>query len=90
VISYSGAWNNGIFGNASLNNSDYLLGGQLWRIKYDDTPAGTINGGAYAKAVDTDRHTRSQHVPRHRLWEVVLPSPPSGWARRMGVNVLRA
>jgi hypothetical protein len=51
VISYADAWNNGKFGNASLNNNYYMLGGQLWRIKYDDTPAGTVNGGAYANAV---------------------------------------
>src|SRR5262249_39219134 len=50
VLSYSGAWNNGKFGNAPLNNNYYMLGGQLWRIKYDDTPAGTVNGGAYTNA----------------------------------------
>jgi autotransporter-associated beta strand protein len=50
VISYFGPWN-GTFGNAALNNNDYTLGGQTWRIKYDDTPLGTVNGGAYANAV---------------------------------------
>jgi autotransporter-associated beta strand protein len=50
VISYNSAWDGGTF-NGYANNSVFSYSGNDWRIKYDDTPTGSSNGGAYPSAL---------------------------------------
>ena len=75
-------------GNAPNNNDYYSLGGQLWRIKYDDTPAGTVNGGAYGNAVTLTA------VPEASTFLVlglggVFAFAAVRMGKRLGVNVLK-
>jgi hypothetical protein len=50
LISYAGAWNGGTF-NMFPQMQTFMLGRNEFRIQYNDTPAGSRNGGAYSKAV---------------------------------------
>ncbi|MDZ7615931.1 MAG: autotransporter-associated beta strand repeat-containing protein, partial [Patescibacteria group bacterium] len=49
LISYSGAWNDGIFEGYD-NNSRFFAGLNEWQIRYDDVTGG-INGGMYGAFV---------------------------------------
>ena len=50
LISYAGTWNDTTFVGYA-NNSEFTLFSNEWRIRYDDTPTGSLNGGLYANAV---------------------------------------
>lgn len=50
LISYDGGWNGGLF-TGYANNSHFSYGGNEFDLRYDDTPAGSTNGGEYAHAV---------------------------------------
>ncbi len=49
LISYSGAWNSGVF-SGFADDSEFSLGLNTWRINYNDSIAG-INGGANSNFV---------------------------------------
>ena len=88
VISYAGLWNSGTF-NSLPNNSYLILAGHGFQIKYNDTPAGTVNGGAYTNAVTLTA------VPEASTFFVIGLGGIFSIAlvrlgKRMGVNVLKA
>jgi autotransporter-associated beta strand protein len=50
LISYFGSWDNDTF-NGYADDSSFTFSGNEWLINYDDTPAGSANGGLHANAV---------------------------------------
>jgi hypothetical protein len=50
LISYFGSWD-GEFFNGYADDSTFTFSGNEWRINYNDTSAGSVNGGLYANAV---------------------------------------
>ncbi len=51
VISYSGSWNPGDIFAGYADDSTFSMFNNQFRINYDDTPLGSVNGGAFANAV---------------------------------------
>ena len=51
LISYAGTWTPGDIFNGYADDSVFTLFGNEWLINYDDTSAGSLNGGAFANAV---------------------------------------
>lgn len=51
MISYAGTWTPGDIFNGYADDSVFTLFGNEWLINYDDTSAGSLNGGAFANAV---------------------------------------
>jgi hypothetical protein len=50
LISYAGPWNGGTF-TGFPNSHQFSYSGNDFELRYDDTPAGSLNGGAFASAV---------------------------------------
>jgi hypothetical protein len=50
LISYNGTWNGGTFKDLE-NFTRFRLNGNQFVIRYNDTTAGSVNGGAHARAV---------------------------------------
>ena len=51
LISYFGSWTSGDIFNGYADDSDFTMFGNEWRIDYNDTSAGSVNGGAFTNAV---------------------------------------
>lgn len=51
LISYAGIWSPGDIFSGYADESTFTAFGNEWRISYDDTSAGAINGGLYTNAV---------------------------------------
>ena len=51
MISYFGSWTSGDIFAGYADDSEFTLFGNDWRINYDDTSAGAVNGGAFTNAV---------------------------------------
>jgi autotransporter-associated beta strand protein len=51
LVSYFGAWTPGDVFNGFADDSTFTLFGNDWQINYNDTSAGSVNGGAFGNAV---------------------------------------
>ena len=51
MISYSGSWTSGDVFTGYADDSDFTIFGNEWRINYNDTSTGSVNGGNFTNAV---------------------------------------
>jgi hypothetical protein len=73
LLSYGGAWNNATF-DGYANNSTFNLGANQFQIKYDDTPVGSANGGAYGQAITLTALTGPQITTINGFVEYYSPA----------------